>query len=260
MADGSVSWLKHLETWSTLVGALGSVAVPIMLYIFSNQVISQQHNIDEQNTERSLVISVVGYLCDDSPTRRQAGFTLVNWLKDQKIEIPPAIMIMAIEVSQSLPPTAAADVSTAPAPAPSRAAAPSAPLSTAQAASDALGGLVPRIFIHVASEEQQSQVAQLRNAIQGLKLSDGSPVLVPGVEQVAQTPDDIELRVLKKSDLADAPYIAQQLRTILGAPVNVRDFTASFDRKRAVKARTYELWLPATLTLVPTGSSKPPAG
>jgi hypothetical protein len=252
MADDKPSWMKHVDTWSALITALGSIAVPVMIYLLSDIVTKQQvknqdeqHKIDQQNTERSLVIAAVGYLTEETQKKQVGGFFVINWLRDKNIDIPNDIMNMATDVAKSLPSTARQTVSTAtdevqqPAPA-----AASQQEAISQIGSEALGGLVPRLFIHIASDDQRQAAETLRRAVQALRLKDGRSIIVPGVQRVAHPTNNIQLRYLKKLDEPEAAEIALRLTGLLGVELKPQDFSRDFDSRQDVKRHTYELWLP----------------
>jgi hypothetical protein len=269
MAAGESSWLKHVETWSTVVGALGSVAVPILLYIVAERIDARQNTLDVQTNQRALIISATGYLLDDNPTKREAGFILVGWLGDGLVKPPPELLDLASKIAQEQPATATttlsppAAVPTSPAAVPAPQAAvppptapsppeatapppPSAPRSISQTASDALGGLVPRVFIQIATDDQRPAANAVRNALQRMTAVDGRLVVAPGVERVArQAPlAHVELRYLKRADQAEAADLKKKLDALLGTSVDLVDVSAKYDAKPEVKQRTYELWFP----------------
>jgi hypothetical protein len=258
MAAGESSWLKHVETWSTVVGALGSVAVPVLLYILAERIDARQHALDEQINQRALIISATGYLLDDNPTKREAGFILVGWLGDDVIKPPPELLDLASKIAREQPATATTTLTPqAPAPPPTTATASSPPTAMArpvepparsisQTASDVLGGLVPRVFIQIADDDQRPAANAVRNALQRITAADGRLVVAPGVERVArQAPlKHVELRYLKRADQAEAADLKQKLDALLGTSVNLVDVSAKYDAKPEVKQRTYELWFP----------------
>jgi hypothetical protein len=252
MAAGESSWLKHVETWSTVVGALGSVAVPVLLYILAERIDARQHALDEQINQRALIISATGYLLDDNPTKREAGFILVGWLGDDVVKPPPELLDLASKIAREQPATATTTLTPqAPAPPPTTATASPPPTvmparSISQTASDVLGGLVPRVFIQIADDDQRPAANAVRNALQRITAADGRLVVAPGVERVArQTPlKHVELRFLKRADQAEAADLKQKLDALLGTSVNLVDVSAKYDAKPEVKPRTYELWFP----------------
>jgi hypothetical protein len=258
MAAGESSWLKHVETWSTVVGALGSVAVPVLLYILAERIDARQHALDEQINQRALIISATGYLLDDNPTKREAGFILVGWLGDGVVKPPPELLDLASKIAREQPATATTTL-TPPAPAPPMTATPSPAEATApplppppaartisQTASDVLGGLVPRVFIQIADDDQRPAANAVRNALQRMTAADGRLVVAPGVERVARQVSlkHVELRYLKRADQAEAADLKQKLAALLGTSVDLVDVSAKYDAKPEVKPRTYELWFP----------------
>jgi hypothetical protein len=269
MAAGESSWLKQLETWSAVVGALGSVAVPILLYIVAERIDARQHALDEETNQRALIISATGYLLDDNPTKREAGFILVGWIGNGAVKPPPELLDLASKIAQEQPATATTALSPQPstqATTPSQTVLPPlassplpppvepsarpvltpAPRSISQTASDALGGLVPRVFIQIADDSQRPAAEAVRNALQRMTATDGRLVVAPGVERVArQAPlKQVQLRFLKRADQVEAADLKQKLDALLGTDVSLVDASDKYNDKPAVKQRTYELWFP----------------
>jgi hypothetical protein len=246
MAQTEPPWLKHLEVWSTVIGALGSVAVPALLWFLAERLGEQQHQIDVTINERSLVISTVAYVVDDSPLKREAGFKIIEWLRNKGVEIPPDLITVAATSARTQLPTARPRVPTDSA----TDATSSRPLSpqesVAQTASDALGGLVPRIFIQIASSDQHKAAEDLRGSLQQMTASDGRLIIAPGVQLVPRQPPltHVELRYLKRADQAEAQELKKKLDALLGTGIDLKDLSSKYDAKPEVKRRTYELWFP----------------
>lgn len=248
MAATESSWLKHFEVWSTMIGALGSVAVPVLLWFLAERLGEQQHQIDVTINERSLVISTVAYVVDDNPLKREAGFKIIDWLSQKGVEIPQDLVTVAATAARTQQATARPQGTTDSAAGPVAARQLSPQESVAQTASDALGGLVPRIFIQIASEDQRKAANDLRSRLQQMAApSDGRLVIAPGVQLVPRQPPlkQVELRYLKRADQAEADYLKAQLETLLvGTTVILANLSPKYDAKPDVKRRTYELWFP----------------
>lgn len=250
MAATESSWLKHFEVWSTAIGALGSVAVPVLLWFLAERLGEQQHQIDVTINERSLVISTVAYVVDDNPLKREAGFKIIEWLRKKDVEIPPDLVTVAATAARTQQATARPQGTTDSAAAPMAERPPSPQESSdqrvAQTASDALGGLVPRIFIQIASEDQRKAANDLRGALQLMTASDGRLVIAPGVQLVPRQPPlkQVELRYLKRADQPEALELKKKLDALLGTTVDPKDLSSKYDAKPEVKRRTYELWFP----------------
>jgi hypothetical protein len=250
MAASDSSWLKHVETWSTVIGALGSVAVPILLYILAVRIGDRQHEIDVQNNERGLVIATVAYLLDDSPPKRRAGVMLITWLREKNIDMPPELLDQASAVIRDEPATAtlsAVATTTEAAASPVVPAATTSRQAVSQSMSDALGGLVPRIFIQIVDDNQRDGADKVRSALQRMMAADGRLIIAPGLQKVVPQPPitHVELRFLKRADQAEAEALKQKLDVLLATNVTLRDLSPRFDSRSDVKRRTYELWFPA---------------
>lgn len=252
MSDNRRDWLKWIETCSALIAALATIAVPIMLYVYGERVaeqgrntVDQQRKIDQQNTQIGLVISTVPLLADENTFKRQGGFAIIKSMQANGIYIPREISDIAAAIAQAQPATAKQITPTESAATPPVTVA--SPVEQfAQDVSEALAGVVPRVFIHIASEDQRPTAGRLREAIQQFKAAiDGRLVIAPGVERVAHSPSEIELRYLKAGDGPEATELASQIDGLLsGQMVVVKNFSGPYDANPKVKRRTYELWFP----------------
>ena len=246
MAASESGWLKHLEVWSTVIGALGSVAVPVLLWFLAERLGEQQHQMDVTINERNLVISTVAYVVDDNPIKREAGFKIIDWLSQSGVEIPPDLVTVAATAARTQQATASPRVASDAAAATAAPAPTSPQASVAQTAADALGGLVPRVFIQIADNEQRKAAEELRSALQQMTATDGRLVIAPGVQLVPRQPPlaHVELRYLKRADQAEAEDLKKRLDALLGTSVDLKDLSSKYDAKPEVKRRTYELWFP----------------
>lgn len=117
-----------------------------------------------------------------------------------------------------------------------------------------------RIFIQVATETDKPAAEAIRARLNKARYGAG-PIAAPGVQTVANTLGQPELRCLKTADCKKAKDLATFLGVILGGkPPAIRDFSARYDANASVKAGTYELWfgpgdLPASATPPSAASS-----
>jgi hypothetical protein len=117
-----------------------------------------------------------------------------------------------------------------------------------------------RIFIQVASAAEAPAAQVIRARLNKARYGTG-PIVAPGVETVANTLPQPELRCLKVADCQKAQDQATFLGVIMGGkPPAIRNFSKKYEADANVKAGTYELWfgpgdLPATATPPPAASS-----
>lgn len=266
MAENKASWIDYLNLGLTI--AVGGIGLYIAVHIGESA---------DRLSQNGLIIASATFLLDDSPARRQGGVQIVSWLEENEVNLPPweenLVAQIAGQANSRAPTTAvpsptpspsasAASIATAPAP---TASAPTAPAPTASAPTArapqslptteapnqqvanqlfaVIAGRAPRLFIEISDPEQQSGAEMLRTAVGRITVS-GQSVIVPRIENVRASPNQVELRYLKRADQAEATALAASLTRLLDSPVPVRDMSSSYETRTDVKPRTYELWFP----------------
>jgi hypothetical protein len=217
------------------------------------------------------MVSVATLLCDKEQTHRQAGRDILIYLStdpDVGAKMPPwSTRFLAKYANDEATNGLAADSDekpaepgapphqagggTAPAPPPPQPVA-TATSTDSRALQVAVGGILPRIFIHIAAESQRPDANELRQRLIAMQ-SNGQGLVVPGIQKVTNAPSEIQLRFLKSSDAAEALSLAQSLSTLLGSPVTATDLSKTFGAQTNIKPRTFELWFPpsAAIKLAP---------
>lgn len=229
MSDSKPSLIDYLNLGLTL--AIGIIGIWVAVKVSRSA---------DNLSANSLMVSTASFLLDDQPKKQQAGIDIVKSLKADNIPLPPwsdtfidSILNTSDVSAPSEPQTP--PVTSAPAPAP----APTTPVANQLFA--ALGGTSPRLFIEIADADQKPAALALRRAMKNFQLG-GQSLIVPGIEQVAAPPQEIQLRFLKKGDVAEAKLLADEIGKLLNLSIPTADLSPQFDARTDVKPRTYELW------------------
>jgi hypothetical protein len=252
MPSRDVSWMDTLNLFLTISSCVIGVVVA---YRISGSA--------DDLSQSSLFVSAASFLVEKDPTEQCAGVGIVEWLSKEKKLPPPGWMAPLVQqvLDSAVTPApttggpakstsatgCAGSASSSPAAATSDPAVQVRVQSTAVASAlfSAVGGLTPRLYIQISNAGQEAGANLLRHQLAGLQL-EGQSILAPGVQLVSATPDTLQLRFLKKADASEATQLASDLSSLLKATVSVNDLSAKFDADANVKARTYELWIPAT--------------
>lgn len=256
MAENKASWIDYLNLGLTI--AVGGIGIYIAVHIGESA---------DRLSQNGLIIASATFLLDDSPARRQGGVQIVSWLEENEVKLPPWEENLVAQIAGQANSRAPTTAPPSPAPSPSASAAsiPTAPALTAPAPNArapqsfptaeapnqqvanqlfaVIAGRVPRLFIEISDPEQQSGAEMLRTAVGRITVS-GQSVIVPKIENVRTSPNQVELRYLKRADQAEANTLATSLAQLLGSPVPVRDRSSLYEARTDVKPRTYELWFP----------------
>lgn len=94
----------------------------------------------------------------------------------------------------------------------------------------------PRVFFHIGAEDQRPAARTLELKLEALRVA-GSPIIVPGIEKVANVPRQSELRYANAADAEQAQQLAALLGA-LGVFVQVKRIEAT-----NVAPHSFEVWL-----------------
>jgi hypothetical protein len=280
--------LQIVESWTKILGA---VAIPFVLAYFGSVISKEQRDADQREHQRAQLINLGTYLVDVEPRKHQFAAAIIELMTDDHIKIPAALVTMAAAVSNAQV-EGVANASTGPSspvangppvlppPPPPLAETPLPPAIGAQptqqiasallqvrqtrddflkaqvAVTDALGGLVPRVFIHIADESARNPAQELRSALQRRQVS-GDNIVAPGIERVNNAPSRIQLRYShQKTDATEAEQLAKIISTLLPGSSVDPTYMSQVENDPKFKPRTYELWFPPGYVFPP---SPPPS-
>jgi hypothetical protein len=124
--------------------------------------------------------------------------------------------------------------------------------------SQTLGGseteAVPRIYIHIANEQQRTTAAALRIRLQRLSVGGHTGALFPGIELVASAPVSSELRCFKETDCGTiARELLDAINFQLTTPaLSLENLSQTYAMSPDIKPGQYEIWFAAgDLELLP---------
>ncbi len=244
--------LAMLESWSKILGAVG---IPLLLAYFGHTISAQQQRADERERIRKDLLDLGSYLIDNDPRKHQFAAAIIEMMRNDNAEIPSSVLDMAASVSNSPSiQTANTDASMPQAMAlPAAAPLADTPAQTAAVAAqravvDALGGLVPRVFIQISSDKQRPGAEALRQFLQQARVN-GSAIVAPGVELIRKPPPKMELRYLRAADQPEAEQIAGQISSALNGQKPTLIYLKQFENDSNTRGRTYELWIPPEVEL-----------
>jgi hypothetical protein len=228
MPDSKPSLIDYLNLGLTLAIGAGGIWVAITVSRSADGL-----------SANSLMVSTASFLLDDEPKKRQAGVDIITRLRADHTPLP----VWSNEFIDSILKTSNVSAPSGPQAPPDevKAAAPTTPV--ANQLFTELGGTSPRLFIEVADASQKPGAEALRRVVSRLQLG-GQSLAVPGIERVAESPNRIELRFLKKNDATEAKSLTDAISKLLNRPISVVDLSGQFETREDVKPRTYELWFP----------------
>jgi hypothetical protein len=257
MSNKKYSWFDYANF--AVTAALGVLAIVVTV-----KVSRSADNIGRS----SLYVTMATFLLDDSPKRQSAGVDMAKWAFDKYPKDVPAWVsryvgeaarsatgepsgqpLTAPSTALSEPPTIN-DVHEAPAPA-------AGENKTANHLFDAVGGVLPRLFIQVADDQQRAEASLLRCVVNHSLLND-QPIVAPEIQKVHAAPARVELRFLNKDDKAEAGQIATLVQDLIRSPVAVSDLSSRFSGRTDIKQHTYELWFPDQFVIKVSTSSTCP--
>lgn len=239
----SLPFLERLERLSKIFAA---VVLPIVLAGLANWYSEHQRTAEHHERVRMQLLQLSDYLFDSDPRKRMFAGGVMEMMENEGTFIPRSLMNLVVATynaadqdqdQESTGGGAATETGK-----PQKATAADATVSAATAA--ALGGLAPRLFIHITEESQRPNAERLRRAIQQRPLASGALIIAPSVQRVSNSPSSAELRFLKQTDHAEAGEILLMLKTMLDLDIRLVDLSKNYDKVQGVKGRTYELWLP----------------
>jgi hypothetical protein len=190
-----------------------------------------------------VLLSIGAYITSEDARKQLYGIALLEDMRKSR-DVPEALtqIVRDLKTSAPSPPTSAESP-------PERVATLGAEVRSA--AGRVLEGiLAPRLYIHIADEEQRATARDFERAIEG-RTVDGASIVVPGIQRVESAPSATELRFFKKEERQMAEAIAQVVDEILDTPLSVKDLSARYGASTAIRPNHFELWFaPGEIRLV----------
>ena len=109
-------------------------------------------------------------------------------------------------------------------------------------------GVMPRLWIHVRSNEQQKAVSDKLDWFRRIQLN-GINIEIRPIQLVQSGPAESQLRFFRKQDKAEAVQLLRELRKIL-PQLRLQDLSERYKNYEAAYAGHYELWLAPNVTMI----------
>ena len=105
------------------------------------------------------------------------------------------------------------------------------------------GGLAPRVYVHIAAEDQRAAAAAFERAFEGLRIDDAS-IIVPGIEYVKASPSRSALRCFRAEECRTvAPKILALANSLLKSPqLTLDDQSSRYESTTNARPAHYEIW------------------
>jgi hypothetical protein len=214
MADRPDGWGKA-EVIIAGIGALGSIAIPVMLFVVGNAISDRQAQDSAQQLQADRVERMLGHLASTNPDERRLAVKVVKYFSGTEQAFPEALIPILIEVATS---DAQEDVAASASLALEKVAN-GARGPVASAAQTGLSTLPARLNVRAPTDDARAAAASATVA--------QSDVVV--TKQQAATPADVpqatELRFFRAEDRAQAQQLAGKLAQ-RGIKASVVDLSA----------------------------------
>ena len=99
MAETRDGWGK-LDVLATAVGALGSIAIPVVLFVVGNQVNQRQQSDADKQLQADRVEKMIGHLASDNADERKLAVTAMEFFVSED-QLPRALLPLLLEIASS---------------------------------------------------------------------------------------------------------------------------------------------------------------
>src|SRR5262249_48822735 len=146
--------VEMLERYAKIFAAIG---LPIVIAVLGNLFTQQQRVAEQHEHERQQLLQISTFLLDDNPRKKIFAGGIMEMMQNEGSRIPQTLLNLAVaayNANDTYEPssTGASGGQNATPPA----ALPTKQAELAAATSTVLGGLAPRLFIHIAEPEQRA--------------------------------------------------------------------------------------------------------
>jgi hypothetical protein len=231
MGEARDPWGKA-EVIIGAVSALGSIAIPLALFIVGNRLSEHQQEASAKQLEADRVERMLGHLTSDKPDEKKLAVRVLEFFVAEK-QFPGELLPAIVEIASS---DSHQDVADTASEVLQKVAAQTGDAQAASAAQRGLAGLPPRLNVEAAPQGDKSATA----AVVGL---DHADVVVataqPAAGDAPPPPPTTELRYFRKEDAASAQQMAGRLAA-RGIKAELRDLSQSVGL-RAIRPRSFDL-------------------
>jgi len=216
MGETRDRWSKA-EVIFGAVGALGSVAIPIMLFVVGNRITARQEADSAAQLQADRVERMLGHLASTNPDERRLAVNVVRYFSGTAQAFPEDLIPLLIEVASADPREDVAATATG---ALEKLAQGGQGAVAAQAAQVGLRKIPSRVNVRGPREDERVAAATASVAQSDVVVTKQQ------ADSVAELPQETELRYFRKEDQAQAQQIAGKLAQ-RGIRASVVDLSAA---------------------------------
>jgi len=228
MGDARDVWGKA-EVIIGAVAALGSIAIPVALFVVGNALSARQQEASAKQLESDRVERMLGHLASDKPDEKKLAVRVLEFFVSEN-QFPAELLPAVVEIASS---DTHEDVADTASEVLQKVASQSSDKQAASAAAKGLAGLPPRVNLHPAEAGDKSAAAAVAD------LDHSGVVVSPQAAGSAPAPATTELRYFRKEDAAGAQQMIGRLAS-RGIRAQLRDLSQQAGG-RAVRPRTFDL-------------------
>jgi hypothetical protein len=226
---GDKDWRDTVQTFAGAISALGSIAIPIALFVVGSQLTERQRVAGEKQVVADRVERMLVHLASEKADEKKLAVRVLEYFVSAQ-EFPPELLPAVVEIASSDgKEDVAADATSV---LEKVAAGPANDPVTAQAKLG-LSSLPPRVNVHPAASDGGKADWALSD------LSHGGVVVAPQ-KPLANAPPKTELHFYRAQDRAGAEQVAAQLKQRgIDAVVKEQPPVA----QQAIRPNSYDLFL-----------------
>jgi hypothetical protein len=226
MGDTRDGWSKA-EVLIGAIGAAGSIAIPIMLFVVGNEIAARQAEGSARQLQADRVERMLGHLASTNADERRLAVSVVRYYGGAQDAFPADLVALLIEVANVDPNEEVAATASVALEKVAQGQGPSADV-----ARTALQKLTPRLNVRGPRDDARvaKASAATRNDVVVMQQQTQSP---------AEAPAETQLRYFRKEDQAQAQRLADDLEK-KGIKANLVDLSA---QKQQARPRNFDLVL-----------------
>jgi hypothetical protein len=228
MGDARDAWGKA-EVIISGVAALGSIAIPVALFVVGNGLSARQQQASARQLEADRVERMLGHLASDKPDEKKLAVRVLEFFVTED-QFPAELLPAVVEIASS---DTHEDVADTASEVLQKVASQTRDKQAAATAEKGLAALPPRVNLHPAESGDKSAAAAVAD------LDHSGVVVSPQAAGTTPAPATTELRYFRKEDQASAQQMIGRLAA-RGIRAQLRDLSQQ-PGGRAVRPRTFDL-------------------
>jgi hypothetical protein len=213
------------------MGALGSIAIPIMLFVVGNRISERQAEDSAAQLQADRVERMLGHLASTNADERRLAVNVVRYFSAKAQAFPEDLIPLLIEVASADPKE---DVAATASGALEKLAEGGQGPAAAEAAKIGLRRLPPRLNVRAPREDERVAAASATVAQSDVVVTKQQ------ADSIAELPQETELRYFRKEDQAQAQQLAGKLAQ-RGIKASVIDLSAKAKKEGQSRPRNFDL-------------------